>query len=277
VLIVLVSLFLARRITLPLRSLADEAKRIGTGDLNHPIKSSGQDEVGVLASTMNDMRHELLSREQQMQMMLSGIAHEVRNPLGGIVLFTGLLRDEVADSPQKLEMVQRVEREVEHLKNVVNDFLQFARHNPPRIQLLDLGQLFEEIAEVLNADAMKNSVQLRKEIVSVEAHGDREQIRRAMLNLTRNAIQAVKTNGSVTLRCGKTDTNAFFEIEDTGSGMSPDILEKVFTPFFTTREKGTGLGLPLSKKIVDENGGTMNITSIPKQGTTVRVTLPGRN
>ena len=279
VLVVLVTVLVARRLTRPLRTLASEASRIGTGDLAHPIRSRSKTEVGLLASTMNEMRKDLHTRDQQMQMMLSGIAHEVRNPLGGIELFAGLLREDLEDDPEKLENIQRIERELAYLKKVVEDFLDFARKRPPSICAVDLPSLAAETVELLRPEASDRGVELEAEpdhqLPRVRC--DPEQLRRVLLNLTRNALQATPRGGEVRLVCAVRpgdDEQVTVEVRDNGSGIASENLEQIFTPFFTTREKGSGLGLALAKKIVDDNGGELSATSTPGEGSVFSVALP---
>jgi signal transduction histidine kinase len=273
-LVSLASLFLARRITRPLRQLAREASRIGAGDLERPIAVVSSDEVGLLAATLNDMRQDLFQRDQQMQLMLSGIAHEVRNPLGGIELFSGLLREDLQDDAEKLQYVGRIERELGYLKKVVSDFLDYARRVPPTLQPRDLTLLTTEVCELLHKDAAEQGVTLvRAANQSTVAYVDEEQLRRVVINLVRNAIQATPSGGTVTLRCGVRGKDTFLEIADTGDGIAEEHLERIFAPFFTTREKGTGLGLALAKKIVDDHGGKLTVETAPGQGSTFCISL----
>ena len=276
-LVMLVSVIVARRITRPLRTLAGEAARIGAGDLQRPIEATSHDEVGLLARTMNEMRQGLFERDTQMQMMLSGIAHEVRNPLGGIELFSGLLRDDLAGDPEKLEHVARIERELGHLKRVVGDFLDFARRPPPSLTRVDLSLLLDEIAELMTADASARGVRLVCVNAPTWAGADAEQLRRALINLVRNAIQATArdVNAQVVLRCGPgpRGETVFCEVADRGGGITPEAQQQIFKPFFTTREQGTGLGLAFVKKIVEQHDGALELTSEPGQGSTFRVTL----
>ncbi len=122
-----ISIVVATLITRPVRSLVEAAERIGRGDLDETIARTSRDEIGFLSETMDEMRAGLRARDEQMQMMLAGIAHEVRNPLGGIELFTGILRDEIPADDERASHVGRIERELGHLKSVVNDFLEYAR------------------------------------------------------------------------------------------------------------------------------------------------------
>lgn len=270
-----VTLIVARRVTRPLRQLADEAIRIGAGQLETPIAPHGRDEVGLLATTMNQMRLDLLARERQAQLMLSGIAHEVRNPLGGIALFAGLLREELADQPTQREMVARIERETEYLKHIVTEFLDYARRSPPQLAPTALAPLLAEVREVLAADAQAAQVMLRHESEAVVVPADAERLRRLLLNLVRNAIQACPAQGGqVTLRCATQGERVVIEVVDNGCGIPLALRERVLEPFFTTRERGTGLGLALSQRIAEDHHGTLEVHSEEGHGTTMRVTLP---
>ncbi len=268
--------FLSRRLTRPLRTLAKEAARIGAGDLKDPIAVTGKDEVGLLASTMNEMRQGLFQRDQQMQMMLSGIAHEVRNPLGGIELFSGLLREDLEEDTEKLEHVHRIERELAYLKKVVGEFLDFARQSRPALLKVNLAALSKEIVELMQKDAKDKDITLITDGKDPTlAMGDADQLKRVLINLIRNAIQATAEGQKVTIRWGSNEADSvFWEIEDLGPGIPPDTLDKIFTPFFTTREKGTGLGLAFAKKIIGEHKGSITVTNNAEKGATFKLQLP---
>lgn len=272
-LIIAATVLVARRLTRPLRHLAVEAARIGRGELEGAIAVTSADEVGLLASTMNEMRRDLHARDQEMQLMLSGIAHEVRNPLGGIALFAGLLREEVAEDADQLEMVQRIERELEYLGRVVNDFLAYARKMPLELSPVGLKALARDVVEVARGEAELTKITIDCQLEAVQALGDAEHLRRVLLNLLGNAIHASEPGGKVVLRSGEVDKTPFIEVEDEGSGIAEEVREKIFAPFFTTREKGTGLGLALSQKIVNEHGGRLELDTEVGRGTRIRLLL----
>lgn len=273
-LVIVICVLMARRITRPLRHLAHEAARIGTGDLESPVVVQSSDEVGVLAATMNEMRQGLYERDQQLQMMLAGIAHEVRNPLGGIALFSGILRDELEGDEEKLDHLRRIERELEYLKKVVGDFLDYARRTPASMTPVPLRALAEEIVQLTRGDAEARQVTLAVEGPEVQAHADPEQLRRVLLNLVRNALQATPAERAVRVIIGAGDGRATVAVQDGGPGVDPELAERIFTPFFTTKEKGTGLGLAFAKKIVDEHGGTLSVEGGPDEGARFVVALP---
>ena len=188
--VLIASVIVAALITRPVRSLAAAADRIGRGDLASPIDVPSRDEIGYLAVTMDQMRDGLHARDERMQLMLSGIAHEVRNPLGGIALFAGILRDELDDDDEKQGHVQRIEKEMTHLKAVVGDFLEYARRPKPQLEEVDLGEFARELCALERADADAAGVELSCETDGVVCRADRQQLKRALLNLVRNAIQA---------------------------------------------------------------------------------------
>ncbi|MBW1807218.1 MAG: HAMP domain-containing histidine kinase [Deltaproteobacteria bacterium] len=275
-LVVLATLYISRRITRPVGRLAQAAKVIGQGELDREIEVETLDEIGVLAHTLNEMRKSIRERDQQLQMMLSGIAHEVRNPLGGIALFVGLLKEDLADNATALGHITRINTELDYLARVVNDFLDFARKRPLELEELSPEAESEEIRSLLAADIEQAQVDFVTEISGEVGRVlvDREKIRRALLNLVRNAIQASGSGGRVKLSIWQTDQEVTFAVSDTGPGIDEDSRKRIFEPFFTTRQKGTGLGLALVKRIVDAHGGVLSLDSEPGKGATFSLRLP---
>jgi signal transduction histidine kinase len=274
---VTVSILVALLLSRPLRKLTDAAERIGKGDLEARVPVRGGDEIAFLAQTLDEMRTALRARNERLQMMLAGIAHEVRNPLGGIELFAGILREELDGDAEKRAHVAKIEREVGHLKQVVSDFLEYARRPRPDLRRLALAPLLEELREVLAQDAAAAHVTLVVEPAPAHVRADAAQLRRALLNLAKNAIQATPAEGKVTLASGPDPVDparARVSVSDTGKGIPADSQEKIFAPFFTTKEKGTGLGLAFVREIVSDHGGTLDVTSALGRGTTFTITLP---
>jgi signal transduction histidine kinase len=275
-LMVALSIVVAQFITRPVRKLEQAARAIGEGDLARPIASTSADEIGFLATTLETMRQQLRARDERLQMMLAGIAHEVRNPLGGMELFAGLLRDELAGDTEKLAHVHRIERELGHLKTVVNDFLDYARRPRPELKPCDAAELAREAHQVLVADAERAQVKLTVDAPAAAAiEGDPPQLRRALLNLTKNALQACAAGGTVAIGITVED-RVQLKVSDSGKGIPADKLDSIFTPFFTTREQGTGLGLAFVAEIVRDHGGTIDVRSTVGEGSTFTVALPHR-
>jgi signal transduction histidine kinase len=266
----------ARRISGPVVRLADAAARLGRGELAAPIPVETHDEIGFLASTLDDTRAALHARDERLQMMLAGIAHEVRNPLGGLELYAGLLRDALAGQPDRLQEVARIERELGHLRTVVSEFLEYARRPAPELAPIAIRPLLEEVRELTEAPGGVS--------VTVEApagltvRADAGQLRRALLNLARNAAAVMQGRpGGVVLAAADVDagTRVRIEVRDRGPGVPVEVRDKIFTPFFTTREKGTGLGLAFVREIVRDHGGDVSVTDRPDGGAVFRIDLPG--
>jgi len=255
-------------ITRPVRQLASAASRIGAGELAAPVRVRSSDELGRLAESMEQMRVQLAERDAHMQRMLAGIAHEVRNPLAGMTLFTGLLKDELPESDERRAHVLRIARELGYLERVVNEFLDYARRPRPELALVHAREVLDEVAQLVAADAEAAGVRVTIE-GDAELHADAGQLRRAVLNLARNAIQASPRGGEVTLRAFAGGV----AVHNRGETITAETSARIFDPFFTTREKGTGLGLAFVRDIARDHGGAVEVSSEDGE-TEFRIMLP---
>jgi signal transduction histidine kinase len=275
--VIALSIFVARLLVRPVKRLEAAAARIGQGDLVEPVESTSRDEIGVVAETMEHMREQLQSRDERMQMMLAGIAHEVRNPLAGMELYAGLLRDDLPEGDERRAHVIKIEREVHRLATIVNDFLEFARRPKPERKPTDLGELLSEVRELTLPSARTRNVDVTFEgATALRASCDAGQLRRALLNLAQNAVQACPSDGTgkVMLRCTKHGAEARVEVGDTGPGIEAAVLDKIWTPFYTTKQQGTGLGLAFVRDIARDHGARLAVASEPGRGTTFTLALP---
>jgi signal transduction histidine kinase len=275
---VLVTLLVSRRITAPLGNLVEVAKRIGSGSLGAAVPRLGDDEIGELGDAIEQMRAGLAARDEQTRMLLAGIAHEVRNPLGGIELFVGLLEDELRQEPDRLAHVQRVRRELDYLKRVVNEFLAYARDSVLQESRFAASTLLGEVVESVAAAASARGAQVRLSVQpdDLELSGDREAVRGAVQNLVMNAVEACGGGGLVEITVSASGPLRRVAVRDSGCGMSEETLARAAQPFFTTREKGTGLGLALARKVAERHGGDLELSSQLGVGTTVTLQWPFR-
>ncbi|MDP2269299.1 MAG: HAMP domain-containing sensor histidine kinase [Archangium sp.] len=267
----------ARGLSRPLERLVSAALRIGGGDLSTPVASEDTLEIGILARELEAMRQALESRDRQLKLMLGGVAHEVKNPLGGIELFAGLLDEELIgkapDIAEARSHLTKIRRELNYLKRIVEDFLSFAKEQKLQIAPLDAQALLESAAQHLSGEAEGKSVTLDVEAEKAAISGDVSLLTSALVNLIKNAVQISTAGQRVTLRGKSTPEQYVFEVKDEGPGIAGELQSRIFEPFFTTREKGTGLGLPLARKLVEAHGGTLTIDSKPGQ-TLFRLRLP---
>lgn len=264
-------------ITRNVRRLASAAERIGAGELREPVRVTSRDELGVLAQTMDRMREQLAERDLRMQQMLAGIAHEVRNPLAGMTLFAGILRDELPADDERRAHVDKIQRELGYLERVVNDFLEYARRPRPELGDVEVAELFAEVAQLAAGDDVAIATNAAPELV---ASADRGQLRRALLNLAKNAVQAAaaaghRGDGAVRLAARRAGDELRFEVWNRGAEIAPEASGKLFEPFFTTREKGTGLGLAFVREIAADHGGRVEVASAGGE-TTFTLVLPAR-
>ena len=231
-----------------------------------------RDEIGQLATRLDEMRQALRARDERMQMMLAGIAHEVRNPLGGLELYAGLLREGLAEQPERLAEIARVEREIGYLKDVVTDFLEFARRPAPVLEAVPARELLDEVAELCRPRRRWPDVAGGVRAVAWWRARDRAQLRRALLNLAKNAVAAAAPAGQVVLAARRDGARIAWEVRDSGPGVPDEIRDKIFTPFFTTRERGTGLGLAFVEEIARDHGGPVTVDRAPEGGARFRFT-----
>jgi signal transduction histidine kinase len=262
-------------ITRPIRTLAASSLKIGQGRLDEPIRPRGKSEVALLAETMEEMRKGLVGRERELQAMLAGVAHEIRNPLGGIELFTGLLSEDVADQPQARERVERISREIRYLRQIVDHFLEFARPKEPQKENHAAGALIRDALALTSDEAGRKSIPITVDpaLDALTVHADAGHFRRIALNLIRNAIQAVPGGGRLRITGDAAGGNVRICFEDEGQGIPEENRGEVFKPFFTTREKGTGLGLSIVRRLAEANGGRVELVKTGPGGTVFRVTL----
>jgi PAS domain S-box-containing protein len=209
--------------------------------------------------------------------MAAGIAHEIRNPLGCIRGASQLLAREIPGEKRLKDYLDVIVKEVDRLDRTVKQLLDFARPSKTEMVKTDIVSVIEEALRLLSANPMKANYNVIKKlppsILNIKADG--AHLTQVFLNLFLNALEAMPDGGTLTVTVREervfpeaATRGVTVEISDTGCGMSPQVLEQLFTPFFTTREEGTGLGLALSHRIIQEHGGTIDVTSQEGRGTT---------
>jgi signal transduction histidine kinase len=218
-----------------------------------------------------------------MEAVAAGIAHEVRNPLNALQINLRILEGELHELvPDRNTVVyavlSKIANELASLDNFVAEFLRFAR--PPRLKLetVQVKALLADLTAFIAPEVAKKNVHLALALEKGPAFipADNFQLKHAVLNLVLNALQATAAGGSIAVQTGQEGERLSIEIHDSGEGIAPDKIERVFDVFFTMREGGTGLGLPIARRIVEEHGGALTLTSQPGAGTTARILLPMR-
>jgi signal transduction histidine kinase len=238
---------------------------------------SGSNDVGegiiVLFRNLTEIKKlqsELRKKEhfEAMARVISGVAHEIRNPLFGISSIGQILEREL-DSPQHKALTQAMLKETERMKRLIEELLLYTRPSRFDIREVDIGILFEELLQHMKAKRADITFSLNIHPLVIMA--DRDKIMQVFLNLLNNAVDSAKSLIRMSVKA--VDNKAVILVSDDGPGIRREDLQRVFEPFFTTKKGGTGLGLPICKKIVEDHGGTIEIQSEEGKGTSVVLTL----
>jgi two-component system sensor histidine kinase HydH len=204
------------------------------------------------------------------------VAHELRNPLSSIKGYATYFISRFPEDSEDSEAARTMVREVDRLNRVIMDLIGLSRPTDIRPQAVDMGKMADDILRLIARDAAQRGVRARRTGESASAWIDPDRFLQALLNVCLNALEAMEKGGDLELRLSHDGEHVFLDVEDTGPGIPPEILGRVFDPYFTTKSQGTGLGLLLVVKVVEAHDGAVQISSEPGRGTVVHFTLPSR-
>lgn len=286
------SFWTASRVTRPLRDLASSVRKVASGEWDTRAKISSSDEVGQLAHDFNGMTEQLVEQRDRMiqaervaawRELARRLAHELKNPLFPLQITIENLQRSRDTAPEEFDEVFRESTstllaELGHLKTIIGRFSDFAKMPAPQLESVDVNQIAREVTQLFEAQLhtpgrppVETKLQLASDVGQVPA--DPEQLRRALSNLVLNAFDAMPHGGTVTIRTSRFDSKAAIEVADTGEGLTPEECERLFTPYYTTKQHGTGLGLAIVQSVVSDHKGTITVQSEPGKGTTFRIEL----
>ena len=279
--------------TRPIQELALAARNVAAGNLDFQVPVKRNDEVGQLATTFNEMiaglksKRELEERLNQAERaavigrLTQSVAHEIRNPLNVINLSIDHVSkkyapEDLARREKFTQLLASMKDEIERLKHLVNDLLNYGRPARYAVETIDMRQLIEETLSLLRqqADIQGVAVTIDEASGPASVRGDRERLKSFVSNLAINALQAMPGGGHLTARVARQDGEVEVKIGDTGVGISEESLGKIFEPYFSTKQSGFGLGLAVTRKIIEEHRGRIAVESQLQHGTTFTVTLP---
>ena len=287
---------LAYLIQRPMVELQEQIARVGNGNLDASVSfSKRNDEIGDLGRNFNRMVQQLresrdeIERLHRTQMsraehlstlgeLAAGLAHEIRNPLAGIAGVIEIVgRDLPATSPAR-GVVKDVRLEIAQINRILTDLLETARPRAPEMRASDLNTTIEHAIMLARQQVLSKpiAIDLQKDPNLPEVEHDSDQIHQVLLNLLLNSVQAIDGHGSVVVEIGSQESFATVKVTDTGKGIPAETLPNIFRPFFTTKGNGTGLGLSLARRIVEEHRGRIEVSSQVGKGTTFHVFLPFR-
>jgi two-component system nitrogen regulation sensor histidine kinase NtrY len=291
----LLSLWVAARITRPVTELSEGAREVAAGRWETRIDVHGVDEVGRLGIAFNDMTRTLsIQRDRLLQTervaawreLARRLAHELRNPLFPLqITVENLQRAKQLDSKQFMEVFNEstatLRVELANLNAIVGRFSDFSKMPAPTFTKVDINEslrniirLFEPQFNVVGKPAIHAEYFLTEPLSETDA--DEVLIHRAFQNLVLNALDAMPSGGTLTLRTSERSGLVLIEIADTGTGLTPEECSRLFTPYYTTKHQGTGLGLAIVQSVVSDHHGSISVSSEEGQGTTFRIELPLR-
>jgi signal transduction histidine kinase len=282
--------FLIRGLTRPVNSLLDATRRLKSGDLDHRI-SSLNDEFGEVAASFNEMAASLkkqmleMQRTEQLRVcgeMAAGLAHEIRNPLTGMKVSIEVLLSELNIEERDKEVLLKVIEQIRNIELLMKNLLNYARPVAAQPVRFNINKILEKTIYFIEKHPSFISGNPRKQLIRElddalpEIVGDPQQLQQVFLNILLNAADAVQEGGTITIKTvhGKQAKTVTIVLQDTGKGIPEELMEKIFQPFFTTKGKGTGLGLAVSKRIVEEHGGSIAVSNNVSGGVTFAITLP---
>jgi two-component system NtrC family sensor kinase len=296
---IVASTFLADGVLQPIKRLVYASQQWGQGNLDHRVRISGRDEIAELAETFNHMASSLKERDKQLKeyasqeimkseklatlgQLAAGVAHEINNPLGAILMYAHLALEDL-DSKEMLQSnLQKAVREASRCRDIVKGLLDFARQSEPKVQESDVNETLERTLALLVNQSLFQNVRISKVFCPSppKIPMDVGQIQQVFTNFILNAAEAMDGKGDLTIVTRITPDNRYIEVEftDAGCGIPPESREKIFEPFYSTKEvgRGTGLGLSISHGIIAKHKGTVEVSSEPGKGTTFIIRLPLR-
>lgn len=277
---------LSRGISEPIRDLVQGMRRIASGDFSHEVHTQAKDEIRFLVDSFNAMMVDLRTTRQQLveaekraawQEAARRISHEIRNSLTPLFISLRRIKTIGQSAPfsrQLTENLNTVEEELASLERISSAFSEYAQMPHPQKNRLNLNDSVAAAVRIAENEA--GSVHLKTDLSPhpLYLEADREQMKRMLHNLIKNAIEASLENGTVSIRSQQGQNaglTAVIEIEDSGEGMDPAIVEKLFQPYFTTKKKGTGLGLVIAQRIAEDHNGKITVQSEKGRGTVIRI------
>ena len=288
---VLASLWFGARVTRPVVSLADAARRVAAGDLGAKVDVESKDELGELADSFNRMTEDLAHQKDRAvqaervaawRELARRLAHELKNPLFPLQVTVENLVRAKQKAPEMFEEVftegtSTLLAEINNLKTIIGRFSEFSKMPQPQRRPTQVNEIVQSVLRVFQAQfEAKGQIKVRTELASAlpGISADPDLLHRALSNLVLNAIDAMPQGGELTLRTQARGDRVEILVSDTGPGLTLEECERLFTPYYTTKQHGTGLGLAIVQSVVSDHGGKISVESGKNKGTTFRMELP---
>ena len=294
---VIVSNMLAKSVLRPIKDLIHASGQWAKGNLDYRAKTTQTDEISQLGNTFNQMASSLKDRDEKLKeyadqqimkserlatlgQLAAGVAHEINNPLGAILMYTHLSLEDMEEKDILRKNLEKTVAEASRCKDIIRGLLDFARQTEPKVEQININDILERTLAVTKDQALFRNITIKKELCPFlpKILVDIGQMQQVFANIVLNAGDAMEGNGQLAVKTAISLDNEHIDIEftDTGHGIEQENMEKIFEPFFTTKEvgRGTGLGLAVSYGIITRHKGTIEVKSEPGNGTTFIIRLP---
>jgi two-component system, NtrC family, nitrogen regulation sensor histidine kinase NtrY len=289
---ILLSSWAAAKVTRPVEQLARAAQDVTAGQWDTRVEVHGNDEVAQLAESFNRMTAELAAQRERLvqtervaawRELARRLAHELKNPLFPLQITVENLMRARAQSPEQFDEVFRESSttllaEISNLKTIIGRFSEFSKMPPPQLQPVQVNEIVRGVVKLFQAQLqvpgrapIACKLELDKSLRTIAA--DPDVLHRALSNLVLNAMDAMPNGGTLTLRTRRDDGKTIIEVADTGTGLTREECERIFTPYYTSKQHGTGLGLAIVQSVVSDHGGRISVQSEPGRGTTFVIEL----
>ncbi|MDI6600182.1 MAG: HAMP domain-containing sensor histidine kinase [Thermoanaerobacteraceae bacterium] len=274
----LVSLILSNGITRPIIKLKRAAREIAGGNVGIEIKPETADEIGDLASTMNEMSMKLSEIETLRQNLIANISHDLKTPLGVIKGYAEMIRDTDIDREKSYKYLAIISKEADRMSSMINDILALSQIQAgvtkPHMAVFNMKELISDVLDTFEGEIYERNLEVKFSIDDLNVYTDRELIRRVLVNIIGNAISSMEGSGLLSITSEIQDKEALFKISDTGMGIKEKDLEHIFDRYYKASDGGTGLGLAIVKEILTLHRSKYDINSTEGKGTTFTFTLP---
>ncbi|MBK8944629.1 MAG: HAMP domain-containing histidine kinase [Ignavibacteriae bacterium] len=258
---ILLGFWVSKSITNPIYKLVEFSDEIGKGNYNSEIPEKTKGEIEILSNALILMRNNIKNNNNEKEKILAQIAHEIRNPLGGIELLINLIKESPKDEIKNAEYTNKILDEISNLKELITSYLNFSKPYPVVSEKLNIEEMVKDIIEILKNELISRNIEVITNFAQKNIFFDKSQFRSILINLLKNSIDSINQNGEIEISSKLKERNIVIEIKDTGSGISKENFSRIFEPFFTTKINGTGLGLATCKKYCDENNALISAES----------------
>lgn len=261
---IILGLWISKSITKPITKLVNFSSGIGKGNLNENPPTKMKGELKILSDALVLMRDNIANNQKEKEKILAQIAHEIRNPLGGIELLTSLIHESFNENDKNKEYTAKVLNELAGLKELITSYLNYSRPTQANIEKINIKVLVDESISFVQNELETKNIRVNLDLKLNEIYFDRIHLRNILLNLLKNSIDSIDENGEIIIESFEKGNKYFIKISDNGVGIENENIEKIFEPFFTTKNNGTGLGLASCKKFCEENSAKIITENLAK-------------